>query len=409
MKTEKSKNLVVIIGNGFDLAHDLKTSYNDFANYYLNEVIFNELIKLNSKEETSIIKKDFIAKYNKSKPAKFGFLSSPELSDNIKINLIISYIMKNDVELLKDSLDLKNSPPLKKLIYNSFLCNLYNNKYENWFDIEQAYYDELLNVFHDKDDYVKVHGESKTERIDILNQNLEEIKHELNDYLNNVIKPFEDKNVYYSFSQHFKERKNISFINFNYTDTVTKYFRLKNDSDLLKYSLNIKNIHVHNSLNDNIIFGYGDDTDEEYQKIKMAKNDEFLRNFKTFNYLKSKNYRRVLNELTSFKDGYDVLVIGHSLGLTDKTILKQILDNTSCQNIELLKRSDLKTEEGKEESHFKLYANLSRIFSLEGALREKVIPFEWSVNFPKMVNGHTSKIHEREKELYKEPPTVMLF
>jgi hypothetical protein len=35
----KSKNLIVIIGNGFDLAHNLKTSYNDFANYYIVRII----------------------------------------------------------------------------------------------------------------------------------------------------------------------------------------------------------------------------------------------------------------------------------------------------------------------------------------------------------------------------------
>ncbi|MCG8883823.1 hypothetical protein G1L02_11730 [Tenacibaculum finnmarkense] len=48
---EKSKNLIVIIGNGFDLAHGLKTSYNDFANYYLNEVIITKVFDFENNKQ----------------------------------------------------------------------------------------------------------------------------------------------------------------------------------------------------------------------------------------------------------------------------------------------------------------------------------------------------------------------
>ncbi|MBE7661152.1 AbiH family protein [Tenacibaculum finnmarkense] len=54
---EKSKNLIVIIGNGFDLAHGLKTSYNDFANYYLEEIILNEITK--NIDKSTIINNNF--------------------------------------------------------------------------------------------------------------------------------------------------------------------------------------------------------------------------------------------------------------------------------------------------------------------------------------------------------------
>ena len=35
---KKYKNKLVIIGNGFDLAHGLKTSYNDFIKWYLKNI-----------------------------------------------------------------------------------------------------------------------------------------------------------------------------------------------------------------------------------------------------------------------------------------------------------------------------------------------------------------------------------
>lgn len=33
--TEKSINRLILLGNGFDLAHQIKTSYNDFIKWYL--------------------------------------------------------------------------------------------------------------------------------------------------------------------------------------------------------------------------------------------------------------------------------------------------------------------------------------------------------------------------------------
>ncbi len=36
---EEHKNKLVIIGNGFDLAHGLKTSYNDFIYWYLQQTL----------------------------------------------------------------------------------------------------------------------------------------------------------------------------------------------------------------------------------------------------------------------------------------------------------------------------------------------------------------------------------
>lgn len=35
---QEYKNKLVIIGNGFDLAHGLKTSYNDFIKWYLHNI-----------------------------------------------------------------------------------------------------------------------------------------------------------------------------------------------------------------------------------------------------------------------------------------------------------------------------------------------------------------------------------
>ncbi|MBE7645867.1 AbiH family protein [Tenacibaculum finnmarkense] len=400
---EKSRNLIVIIGNGFDLAHGLKTSYNDFANYYLNEVILTKIFDFENNKQ--FLNKELLIYLNQNIMTFSDLLT--ESTDDKFLNNLAYLIQQNETNKVSPFLN-SNNEYVKLLISNELLGKLYSNSFENWFDIEQAYYDELLNIFHDK--YNDEDQPLFVERIDALNLDFQEIKEALKKYLKDKIKPTRNTSVSNSFENHFIDRKNVSFINFNYTNTIERY---------TNSSLGRNNIHIHNSLSEDIIFGYGDDTDEMYQKMKARKNNSFLKYFKTFDYLKSKNYRKVLNQLATFKDGYDVLVIGHSLGGTDKTILKTILDDDSCENIELLKRSDFDTDERYEELNlvekeqlkadnlFELYANLARIFDSEASLREKVIPFEWSINFPVMANYDYTKIREREKELFIEKSTLI--
>ncbi|MBE7653497.1 AbiH family protein [Tenacibaculum finnmarkense] len=376
---EKSKNLIVIIGNGFDLAHGLKTSYNDFANYYLNEVIITKVFDFENNKQ--FLNKELLLYLNQNGTVFFSDLST-ESTDDKFLNNLAYLIQQNETNKVSTFLN-SNNEYVKLLISNELLGKLYSNSFENWFDIEQAYYEELKDIY-------TFPKENHNEELDILNKNLQEIKESLKKYLNDKIKPTRNTSVNNSFEKHFIGRKKVSFINFNYTNTIENY---------TNSSLGRNNIHIHNSLSEDIIFGYGDDTDEIYQQMKASKNNNFLKYFKTFDYLKSKNYRKVLNQLATF-DKYDVLVIGHSLGGTDKTILKTILDDNACQNIELLKRSDLENEQLKAANLFELYANLARIFDSEAFLREKVISLQQSVNFPVMTNFDYSTIREREKELF---------
>ncbi|CAL2082536.1 conserved hypothetical protein [Tenacibaculum dicentrarchi] len=396
---EKSKNLIVIIGNGFDLAHGLKTSYNHFANYYLNEIILTKIFDFENNKQ--FLNKELLIYLNQN-IMTFSDLST-ESTDDKFLNDVSYFIQQNKTDKVSPFLN-SNNEYVKLLISNKLLGKLYSNSFENWFDIEQAYYEELKDIYNSP-------KENHNDELKILNNNLQEIKEALKKYLNDKIEPTHNGSVNNSFESHFIDRENVSFINFNYTNTINCY----------RHSVNLnlnKNIHIHNSLSEDIIFGYGDDTDEMYQKMKASKNNSFLKYFKTFDYLKSKNYRKVLNQLATF-DKYDVLVIGHSLGGTDKTILKTILDDDSCENIELLKRSDFDTDERykelnlpekeqlKADNLFELYANLARIFDSEASLRKKVIPFEWSINFPVMANYDYTKIREREKELFIEKSTLI--
>jgi hypothetical protein len=160
-------------------------------------------------------------------------------------------------------------------------------------------------------------------------------------------------------------------LNFNYTSTVEHY--LKNiPKDL--YSLN----YIHGKLNDKqnpIIFGYGDEIDHFYKKIEDLNCNVFLENFKSFGYLKTKNYQQFTGFLGK-NDTFEVHILGHSCGLSDRVLFKRIVEHPKCKSIEI--HYHKKSEE--ENDYLEKTFELSRHFSLEnkGLLRERVVPFDES-------------------------------
>ena len=49
-------NRIILIGNGFDLAHGLKTSYNDFIKWYLSQALFKSVENKIYEDELILIK-----------------------------------------------------------------------------------------------------------------------------------------------------------------------------------------------------------------------------------------------------------------------------------------------------------------------------------------------------------------
>ena len=66
---------------------------------------------------------------------------------------------------------------------------------------------------------------------------------------------------------------------------------------------------------------------------------------------------------------FDVLVVGHSLGLSDRVLLKSIFEHQHCKAIRLFHR-------GSEEDYFLKGIALSRHFDDKLKMRRKVVPFD---------------------------------
>ncbi|WP_415862386.1 AbiH family protein [Thalassobellus suaedae] len=88
---------------------------------------------------------------------------------------------------------------------------------------------------------------------------------------------------------------------------------------------------IHGTLENEIIFGYGNDIDNSYHLIKEFGDDKFLHHFKTHKYLLNPIFQSIHSNLLQTKKLFEVHVFGHSLGLTDKTLLQEIFNSPNCK------------------------------------------------------------------------------
>ncbi|MDP1747761.1 MAG: AbiH family protein, partial [Bacteroidota bacterium] len=268
-------NKLVIIGNGFDLAHGLKTRYSDFMLWYLKRSL-EIAIKKGRHEDKLISLSTAHSKYRKT----------------FQINHLKDF--KPEINSVKYSL--KESGFLKLLLENA-------DDY-NWVDIESEYYKSLVYWYNEiqlADKRVK-----KLHNIQLLslNESLNCIKKNLIEYLNSLELEMVQKNQ--TISNHIDElmesikkrnenapfsESQICFLNFNYTSIIDTYLKKYNTSE---YNFSVINIHGNLKDMDSIIFGYGDLIDSNYENLENAHNNEYLKHVKHFYYFQRQKFHELI-------------------------------------------------------------------------------------------------------------------
>lgn len=298
-------NNLIIIGNGFDLAHGLETSYRDFMSY---------LVDNHCKDRT------FCSEIFKLHDEIDSFDKLIEMSLNDTTNSFHDGILDSCINIR-----------IVKIILTHF-C-----KY-NWSDLEQIYFDELKKVSANQSYYYH--------SVKDLNEDFEILKGYLKKYLltqqskGRTIEAYE-----YFFSKILNP--NSVILNFNYTDTIERLY----EASTLKNTI----LHIHGKLNDPVnpvIFGYAAD----YKEIKslVAKNDnEYLRNIKRNEYKRTDN-ENLLAHFLDKSEEIRVFVLGHSCGVSDKLILEQILNHKNIHSIRILFHKEY-------ENYFQIHTNAYRI------------------------------------------------
>ena len=391
-------NRLVLIGNGFDLAHGLKTSYADFIDWYWDYRMhgFTATMGLRAKESKDALC-SFKILYGDETWSTFAFEHSyfqsfPALGKTYKGKDVIKSII-ND----KEHFETTFYPLLAKIMQGV------GDKY--WSGIERDYYDLLKQFALDEKDATKVEE---------LNQQL----HFLQELLIKYLKSEEEKSItknqhiwdeiyapinaseisatakkywnvhlangYNSNSERLQEKLNryglsraclkeiskfkeihrrdlfwddspqllrlpekIMLVNFNYTSTPVEYLN-SNVAEL---------VYIHGKLDEpaSVIFGYGDEVDVSYKKLQDLNYHECMRNIKSMRYPQAPNYKKVLEFMESAP--FQVYVMGHSCGLSDRTLLSKIFRHKLCTSIKPYFYINPKTG---EDDYNRLIPNISR-------------------------------------------------
>ena len=400
-------NRLVLIGNGFDLAHGLKTSYADFINWYCDERI-KEMGGTIGKESIDIL-------------CSFQYLGEGPMFtyfvDHPVPDLMSGYGLEIIREIIQNGKEFKsNLSPLFKRIIRGV-----NSK--TWAGIEQDYYDLLKEyAFRDRAIY-------PTEPpIKALNQQLLFLQEKLIEYLGEVSTEETDTNRYikqmiyapiktediavegqerwveYVMSEMDKDERKLDYkrtdyglrndgyvyeigdfknhpwdlktkdypdlarlpqqimlLNFNYTKIPEKYL----NPDVATI------VPIHGELDkpESVIFGYGDELDEKFKELKAHKNNACLSHIKSIRYLEAPNYRKVLSFIESAP--FQVLIMGHSCGNSDRTLLNTIFEHKNCVSIKPYYYVTDKKK--KTDNYIELVQNISRNFTDMKPMRDRVV------------------------------------
>jgi len=368
-------NRLVIIGNGFDMAHGFKTSYKDFINWYCNQRV--DAFAGNSTK----VSEDCLCKFTineKSRCSNLHFLSFNYgyFKDSYGGRLYPGYeaikkIWENPEDVTSDS--------------SHLFTTIMQSLEKGWVDIENDYYRLLKeSIINPKCGYT----------VKELNEQLAFLKEKLVEYLSTISINWERKdlknamidlfnpadcstegrqkaqeNVGLDFANFdfesigYEERnklipKRIMLLSFNYTETARRYG-----------NFNMIHNYIHGELRKpkSIIFGYGDELDKNYQDILDTNDNELLRNVKSVKYLETRHYRDMLEFIQEAP--FQVLIMGHSCGNSDRTLLNTVFEHENCVSIKPFYHN---WDDGSD-NYLDIVQNISRNFTSMKLFRDRVV------------------------------------
>ena len=161
----------------------------------------------------------------------------------------------------------------------------------------------------------------------------------------------------------------VLLLNFNYTPIAIAYLLIQIEN--LKYGTDLKAemIFIHGDITKpkTLIFGYGDELDDAYPSILRNENQEYLKYIKSIKYLETDNYRKLLEFIES--DKYQIYIMGHSCGNSDRTLLNTLFEHKNCVSI---KPYYYKKEDGSD-NYMDIAQNICRNFTDMKLFRERVV------------------------------------
>lgn len=396
-------NRIVLIGNGFDLAHGLKTKYEHFIDWYWKDWGKRLLYSLNKTETDGLCSfklKESVKLANWAYVWEFHYQRRYPLMP-WDLNDVINRAKEDN-----DLCDYWISPFLQQI------CKSIETK--KWVDIENEYYDLLAKcalkkraetTVEELNQHLRTLQDKLVQYLSLVNQTNTEIHESIWNKIYSPINPndisiekfsqlkeyidwcVKQDNTYWvskmqryeegfdsdyvnSYKEHYNENYYLDYprpfmlpdyimiLSFNYTKTAHLYH---NQNFFLNY--------IHGELDNpqNIIFGYGDEMDKDYQSLKNLNDNGCLRNLKTIKYLETDNYRNALAFMNSAP--FQVYIMGHSCGNSDRTLLNTLFEHKNCISI----KPYYYVKEDGSDNYLDVIQNISRNFTDMKLMRDRVV------------------------------------
>ena len=304
---------VLVIGNGFDIAHGLYTKYIDFYN-------FCNAIKrvLNDKREIAI-REDIKEKLLKSEFMK----STANIINNKKI--VNDEILEKMIKICKDNYwlncikerNLSNDPhwcDIEGVIADEISKFSYvTKKYSSTKVRSQALMNEsreIISIYKKIINYTQEKQSFKT-NVYLFKEKLLSDLNDLTWMLEIYLSKFLNRK---SKTYKFFETLNIDYIiNFNYTDTYNKL-----------YKKNIPTHFIHGKIRNNdkdtinMVFGIGDSINEDDDNYEFI---EFQKYYQRIIYKTGNDYAKWLDN----DEIMNIFIFGHSVNEVDGDIIKRLI------------------------------------------------------------------------------------
>jgi hypothetical protein len=384
-------NRLILIGNGFDLAHGMKTGYVDFIKWYIATCT---KVSLTSGEYDDalihIIRNENYPDYPSEKTIEEwvencyqgGFdlnrLGTPRHSDNAQWRNTLFYpftVTQKSTILIGILAD----------------CSL-----KRWVDVEAVFYSVLMGVLNGDQS-----TSGKEKLLEEINLAMNELTKQLEAYLSSLPEPplsaaytsildeyirrdeleltrgepetplFDERGI----SSNQGKPDHTMILNFNYTRTIELYISDNGQVDP-KFTLN----YIHGQLNNKVlplVFGFGDEMDSQYQEMEKEQARGYFEHIKSFWYLKNSNYRELVRFVN--RGHYQIVILGHSCGLSDRTMLHMLMEHGFCKSIKLYYHGTPESNNYTDTTY-----DIARHFDNKTTLRDRVLPKDKSTWMPQV-------------------------
>jgi hypothetical protein len=367
-------NRLIILGNGFDLAHKMRTTYADFMLDYLKSAFFEKKRTKQYADQLIEIPYD-------------GFEINGDIT-RFKLKHFLGYFNDRNIPAaavfgasplhVQTGVRVKAKSRFADYILRHCCAN-------NWVHIENEYYRFLMGTLNAPG------GDAKQDVINALNNDFLFLQQHLDEYMKRQQADAISKEFKHLMMEEIEREEiampcdlvnnrvpdNTLVLDFNYTGTVDRYLT---DNFTLVRDGRIRVNYIHGRAGDRkypIIFGFGDERDDRYSLIERTDLKGAMKFIKSFGYFANHHYHDLIRFIESGE--FQVYIWGHSCGLSDRTMLSMIFEHQQCKSIKIF------YHQRKDGDNFtELTEEISRHFKDKGEMRKKIAPKNRSKPLPQI-------------------------